>query len=418
MATAQAGAQQTSGHDLDAYNFIIGSSVDRETVDRAQLIAKTWGVDPHEAMLALGWIAPEDYVAKLAAALQVDHVLGERPTKPVDAIDATAQMPSDVARQVSSRRLRLDDTHLTTGFRPDAALTHKQRRRRSQRVVNRLRAIVPILSAASPRSIWQPVILTISIGSLIGAAFVDRPLAYFILTFLAAIPFFFVVAQRLTTFFVYWWHPRPKHSHSLRTGFGVRHPSNLPIYSLLIPLFREAAVLPDILSAVTQLDYPAAKLDVILVLEESDLETQHCAAATDLPGFVRLLVVPDMHPRTKPKALNYAMQFTQGEFVVVYDAEDFPAPDQLTAALSVFDRHPQIDCLQAQLSIHNADESWLTTQFALEYAALFGGLLPALERMQVPMPLGGTSNHFRRNALLASGMWDPFNVTEDADLGI
>lgn len=49
---------------------------------------------------------------------------------------------------------------------------------------------------------------------------------------------------------------------------------------------------------------------------------------------------------------------------------------------------------------------------------MFDGLLPALERLRLPIPLGGTSNHFRLDILRAVGAWDPYNVTEDADLGI
>ena len=195
-------------------------------------------------------------------------------------------------------------------------------------------------------------------------------------------------------------------------------PVDLPVYSILVPLFREEDVLPDLIAAMIALQYPTAKLDVILILEESDTETQALASKLDLPGFIRVVVVPDGMPRTKPKALDYAMSFARGAFLVIYDAEDLPEPDQLHKALNVFATHPDIDCLQAQLSIHNRSESWLTRQFALEYTALFDALLPALERINVPLPLGGTSNHFRRQALLSSGLWDPFNVTEDADLGL
>ncbi|MEM7750491.1 MAG: hypothetical protein AAF346_19740, partial [Pseudomonadota bacterium] len=309
-ASTQAGAQQTLSEQLDTYNFIVGSSVDRETVERAQFIATAWGVDPHDVMLALGWITPEDYVAKLAAALQVDHIFEVQPAAAtVLIIDATAQMPSHIARQILLDHHKLGSPCLTSGFRLEATLTHQERRRQTQRAVDRLLTVIPMLSAAAPRVMWQPVILTVGVGSLIGAALVDRMLAYFLLTFLAAIPFFFVVAQRCTALLVFWWHPPPKHAHDRRSGSGGRPKSDLPIYSVLVPLFREAEVLPDILSALVQLDYPAAKLDVILILEESDLETRLCAEATNLPGFVKLLVVPDMHPRTKPKALNYAVQF-------------------------------------------------------------------------------------------------------------
>jgi cellulose synthase/poly-beta-1,6-N-acetylglucosamine synthase-like glycosyltransferase len=56
--------------------------------------------------------------------------------------------------------------------------------------------------------------------------------------------------------------------------------------------------------------------------------------------------------------------------------------------------------------------------FALDYALWFDVLLPGLDRIGMPMPLGGTSNHFRTAVLRDIGGWDAFNVTEDADIGI
>ncbi len=60
----------------------------------------------------------------------------------------------------------------------------------------------------------------------------------------------------------------------------------------------------------------------------------------------------------------------------------------------------------------------LTRLFTLEYSLWFDWLLPALQRLRAPIPLGGTSNFFRRDILLKAGGWDPYNVTEDADLGL
>ena len=131
------------------------------------------------------------------------------------------------------------------------------------------------------------------------------------------------------------------------------------------------------------------------MLEAADTETQAAVLSLALPGNFRTLVVPEQEPRTKPKALNYALQFARGDFVVVYDAEDRPQPDQLRRAGEVF-RHapPELGCLQAQLNIYNPRQSWLTRQFTIEYSALFDAILPALEQLRLPVPLGGTSNHF------------------------
>ena len=129
-------------------------------------------------------------------------------------------------------------------------------------------------------------------------------------------------------------------------------------------------------------------------------------------------MVPDLHPRTKPKALNYALPLARGEYLVIYDAEDRPERDQLRKAIAAFQEGlPNLACLQAKLDLYNAGDNWLTRQFTIEYDALFDGLLPALDRLQLPIPLGGTSNHFRVSALKWLMAWDPFNVTEDADLG-
>jgi cellulose synthase/poly-beta-1,6-N-acetylglucosamine synthase-like glycosyltransferase len=194
--------------------------------------------------------------------------------------------------------------------------------------------------------------------------------------------------------------------------------AELPVYTLLVPLYREANMLSGLTRALSRLDYPAAKLDVKLILEAVDEETIAAARALDLPGNVEILVVPDLHPRTKPKALNYALPLARGDYLVIYDAEDRPERDQLRKAIAAFRQgSPNLACVQAKLNLYNADDNWLTRQFTIEYGALFDGLLPALERLRLPIPLGSTSNHFRVAALKWLMAWDPFNVTEDADLG-
>jgi glycosyltransferase XagB len=195
--------------------------------------------------------------------------------------------------------------------------------------------------------------------------------------------------------------------------------SPLPLYSVLVPLYREAAVLPALLGALARLDYPKEKLDVKLILEADDEETRSALDRIALPVWAEIILVPVSRPRTKPKALIYGLSFAHGDYVVVYDAEDQPEPDQLRRALAQFAKlGPGTACLQARLNVYNAKENWLSRLFAIDYCLWFDHLLPGLERIGAPLPLGGTSNHFRRAALLAAGGWDPFNVTEDADLGI
>ncbi|MEI8177988.1 glycosyltransferase family 2 protein [Aestuariivirga sp.] len=192
-----------------------------------------------------------------------------------------------------------------------------------------------------------------------------------------------------------------------------------PVYSILVPLFREVAVLPQLMTALRQLSYPAAKLDIKLILEEEDILMQRAVAALPLEAHFEVIIVPASLPQTKPRALNYALQFCRGELLTIYDAEDVPERDQLQKAARRFAAAPrELACLQAQLTFYNENENWLTRQFTAEYATLFGELLPMLANHNLPLPLGGTSNHFRMDVLRSVGAWDPYNVTEDADLGL
>jgi len=193
----------------------------------------------------------------------------------------------------------------------------------------------------------------------------------------------------------------------------------LPVYTVLVPLYREANVVNQLVKALGRLNWPVSRLDIKLICEADDHATIEALKSEQLGPQFEIVEVPPAHPRTKPKALNYALAGARGEFVVIYDAEDRPHPDQLRAAYAQFAASPRdVVCLQAPLVISNGAASWITAAFALEYAALFRMLLPMLARRRMPVPLGGTSNHLRVAELRACGGWDPYNVTEDADLGM
>lgn len=195
--------------------------------------------------------------------------------------------------------------------------------------------------------------------------------------------------------------------------------ADLPVYTILAPLHDEAAVAPQLCRNLRRLDYPLAKLDIKLLVEAHDAATIAALRALDLPGAFEIVVAPAGEPRTKPRALNVALPLARGAHLVIYDAEDRPEPDQLRRAVAAFDRHgPDVACVQARLSIDHARENWLTALFAVEYAALFDVVNPGLLRLGLPIPLGGTSNHFRTPALRRIGGWDAWNVTEDADMGL
>jgi cellulose synthase/poly-beta-1,6-N-acetylglucosamine synthase-like glycosyltransferase len=193
----------------------------------------------------------------------------------------------------------------------------------------------------------------------------------------------------------------------------------LPIYTIICALYHEAPVVEDLVASIRALDYPREKLDVKFVLEPDDKETWRALSELDLGHPFEILTAPEVGPRTKPKALNAALPFARGSFTVIYDAEDRPGPDQLRHALAAFTAGgDRLACVQARLTIDNTADGWLARMFTAEYAGQFDAFLPGLAALGLPIPLGGTSNHFRTAVLREIGGWDPYNVTEDADLGI
>lgn len=198
-----------------------------------------------------------------------------------------------------------------------------------------------------------------------------------------------------------------------------RPDASLPIYTVIVALYREVAAIEQLIACLNALDWPPEKLDIKLVLEPDDHATRAALQAIRLGQPYELVIAPAVGPRTKPKALNAALPFARGAFVTVFDAEDRPEADQLRRALEAFLSHDErLACVQAQLTIDNTRDSWLTAMFTAEYAGLFDVLLPGLARLRLPLPLGGSSNHFRTAVLRVIGGWDAHNLTEDADLGM
>ena len=192
-----------------------------------------------------------------------------------------------------------------------------------------------------------------------------------------------------------------------------------PIYSILVPMYKEEYGVKSILHALGQLDYPRNRLDIKLVVEEDDDISLRILSVIELPEYVHVIKVPYSEPRTKPKALNYAMQYIKGKYVVIYDVEDRPDKDQLLKALDVFENSgDNVICVQAKLNFYNSYSSFLSKLFSIEYSIWFKFLLPGLDSSTMPVPLGGNSNHFRASSIRKIGLWDAYNVTEDADLGV
>jgi cellulose synthase/poly-beta-1,6-N-acetylglucosamine synthase-like glycosyltransferase len=391
-------------------------------------VALNIGAD--RVLITSGHISEDDYVRALAGWL---HVPFER----LDLPRAACPLPDHLLVQAARHGLLplwtgqtfilvvapqvLAARRLVTGAHPlrkdSFRLTSPQRLQRfalehggaalGQRAAEALRQERPDLSAAQcPPRIRAAWLGGIAASVSAGVAFQNT--VWTLVSAALALTFLAWAALRVVGAATRW--------HAWR-AVRVRS-GNLPIYTIVVALYDEASAVPSLVPALRKLDYPAEKLQIIFVLEPNDVSTRDALLQFNLDPPFELLIAPAVGPRTKPKALNAALAVAKGTFIAVFDAEDRPARDQLHRALDVFLADESIACVQARLTIDNTADGWLARLFTAEYAGLFDVLLPGLAQRRLPLPLGGSSNHFRAQALRDAGGWDPYNVTEDADLGM
>jgi cellulose synthase/poly-beta-1,6-N-acetylglucosamine synthase-like glycosyltransferase/glycosyltransferase involved in cell wall biosynthesis len=263
---------------------------------------------------------------------------------------------------------------------------------------------------------WQKVALIVVVALTLGG-FVINPLLTVII-FLSVLTVIYLLDLAFGSYLLLRSLDFPPEIDIAVRELGKIDPSELPVYSILCPMYKEAEVLPNFVKAIDKLDWPEKKLEILLLLEEDDIKTIEKANSLDLPEHFKVVVVPHSYPKTKPKACNFGFSQATGEFVVIYDAEDRPEKDQLKKAYLAFNKlGSKIVCLQSKLNYYNGNQNLLTRLFTAEYSLWFDLILPGLQSIETAIPLGGTSNHFRRSALKFLSAWDPFNVTEDCDLG-
>ncbi len=412
--------------------FLAAQGISGEVLARASRAAEAAGVTGEAALFGLGF-ADDLYYRLLARHLGVPTL--ERPLPlargGVDRRACSAAgsapltpNPGDLASVMAPRGLALRSLvadhsfadrgrygfAVTTPRRLDALLRRHDAAGLCEDAACGLSHWDAALSArggATPRQLLAAFALLVVAAFAFGAA---PGAAWLALSVLLLVVFAGAVAQRLLVVAA----SLPPAAHPPAPAPDA----DLPVYTLIVPLFREARILPQLVRNLDALDYPPAKLDIKIMLEEGDRATQEAAARLGLPVRYDVIVLPDGHPRTKPRALNAALEAARGDLVVVYDAEDRPDPGQLRAAAARFAAGPgSLACLQARLTVDHADECWIARMFAFDYAALFHVVKPGLAALGLPIPLGGTSNHFRASALRLVGGWDAWNVTEDIDLG-
>ena len=420
----------------------------------AQDRASTFGVTPAACMISNGLITETDYFRCVAAELGLEFTTstlahGQPFISPPDPVDIRRMSRMiqverfnefDLPSQFGAKVLHLaPDCSRMDALKSWVLLNYELRSRLKvvplsvnrdaletrcslgllARATDSLRNRFPTLSARRVFTPKQAVFLVLALQLLIVMALFSTPAAFLFLHLTASLFYLGCIALRLVAAAGF---DRAAREPLPQRAFDRRWDHRLPTYSILVPLYREDSQVNALIDSLLKLDWPKERLEIKLICEADDIETiEACRSAIAGAGssHFSIVIVPDGEPKTKPKALAYALPLCIGSLVVIYDAEDRPDVFQLREANGEFQHGPpNLACVQAPLVIHNSTESWLSRLFAIEYSALFDGLVPMLSKVGSPVPLGGTSNHFKRSVLDNLGGWDPYNVTEDADLGV
>ena len=328
---------------------------------------------------------------------------------------ATAR-PERLARLIKSDPGRFADCHMAIA--PERDIEAAVTRTRSDHLVRLAESRVPAEVscrnwALSPGKATFAAVVLITFIALVFAV----PALFAFVCAWGAFSLFLICLMRIGA----WWHCyRSARDHTAGDD-PHRRPAlvKLPRVSIMVPLFKESALAAHLVTRLSRLEYPKELLEILLVCEADDEITRQTIENTDLPGWMRVISVPKGTIKTKPRALNYALDFCRGSIIGIYDAEDAPAPDQIHRVVQRFhERGPEVACLQGILDFYNAPTNWLSRCFTVEYASWFRVVLPGIQRLGFAIPLGGTTMFFRRAALESLGAWDAHNVTEDADLGM
>jgi glycosyltransferase XagB len=398
----------------------------------AAALARAHAIAAQAALIATGAVSENFYYQSLALHLGVSFVDGDA------QLDVGVRYPHSILAGIAP--LAGDGPRWLVAPREETLASLLRRRRRGELMHHTLAIATPCHLSRLVRAVAAPAIardasftlanLDPNLSAKAGATSAQRRAAALAIATAGLVgaltPAFAQTALTISTSFLF------LAAICLRLLAGAASPERVPIgpvnrlddrllppYSIIVALHREARVVSHLIGALESLDYPRAKLDIKLVIEEDDHATRLALEALDLPTPYEIIVAPPGWPRTKPRALNIALSLVRGEYVAVFDAEDVPAPRQLRDAAERFLCEPRdVVCLQAQLSIDNVGDSWLSRLFAIEYAILFDVMHHGMADLGMPLPLGGSSNHFRANTLREVCAWDAWNVTEDADLGL
>ncbi|MEO1700877.1 MAG: glycosyltransferase family 2 protein [Pseudomonadota bacterium] len=428
----EARPKKTSTEFDRSVRFLLRQGFSIRHLRAASLQAKRRGTNAATELLATGAITHDAYYRSLAKALGVRFCVRQDVTAVLDLQTPTMRASQTFARLADGTLVvlvvprtngiaKLATLFSRAGLKRRVAICCPQTMRSLlvrqyekavvDKVCTELRTEHASLSSHAGPAFAHGFTLSILIATMAGSLVLAPSLSATILHAFVALFFFACVVLRAAAALSH--KPKPY------TKIEKVTLAQLPTYTVLVALRDEANIVPGLVRNLRSIRWPRSKLQIILACEADDRETIVAIESQNLDPCFELITVPVHEPRTKPKALSYALKFVNGELLTIYDAEDHPHPMQLVEAYQKFQRSDAcVACLQAPLVTTNPTRSTISALFHLEYAGLFRALMPWLERVGAPLLLGGTSNHFKTDAVRAVGSWDPYNVTEDADIGL
>ncbi|MFQ5612684.1 MAG: glycosyltransferase [Anaerolineae bacterium] len=196
-----------------------------------------------------------------------------------------------------------------------------------------------------------------------------------------------------------------------------RAEADLPPVLLLVPVRNEAAELPDLLAALDRLDYPARRLQVVLIDDGStDGGGQILAQwAGPRPNWQTLSLAQN---RGKARALNAALaRFPEGEIVAVFDADERPEPGALQHLVRPF-ASPTVGGVSGRRAASNPLASPAASYTAFEGLVHQLITMRAKDRLKLAPALLGANCAYRRSALAGAGNFKPGALLEDSDLTV
>lgn len=190
--------------------------------------------------------------------------------------------------------------------------------------------------------------------------------------------------------------------------------SSLPSYSIIVPAKNEGKIIGRLLDSLSQINYPAEKLDIVVVVDGSDDNTlevcEEYARKQD-----NLQVIQKPLSAGKPSALNFGIQHSIGDLIAIFDADNVPAKDALLNAAKYF-HDPNVAAVQGRTKSINSKQNMLTQFIAYEEAVWCEAYLRGKDVLGLFVHLRGSCQFIRRSVFTHLDGFDERTLSEDMEL--